>query len=75
MNTCWENGYVFISGEKSQLAYVQLDSVVAFPGRQTTVNFVEWVTKRKSSSAILFQHAPTRHTTQSTSLRGKKEYR
>lgn len=41
MSTRWLNGYVYISGEKSQLAYVQLDSVKAMP-ELTTVKFHEW---------------------------------
>ncbi len=41
MNTRWLNGYVYISGERSQLAYVQLDSVKAMP-ENTIVKFHEW---------------------------------
>lgn len=41
MSTRWLNGYVYISGEKSQLAYVKLDSVKAMP-ENTIVKFHEW---------------------------------
>lgn len=40
MNTRWLNGHVFIAGEKSQLAYVSIDSVKAMP-EQTIVKFIE----------------------------------
>ncbi len=70
MNTCWENGYVFISGEKSQLAYVQLDSVVAFPA-QTTVNFVEWVDEAEKLERDSFSMPHKAYYTE-YSLRGKK---
>ena len=41
MSTRWLNGSVIISGERSALAYVKLDSVKAMP-EQTTVKFHEW---------------------------------
>ena len=40
MNTRWLNGHVFIANEKSQLAYVSIDSVKAMP-EQTIVKFIE----------------------------------
>lgn len=40
MNTRWLNGHVFIAGEKSQLAYVSIDSVKAMP-EQTIVKFIK----------------------------------
>jgi len=40
MNTRWLNGHVFIANEKSQLAYVSIDSIKAMP-EQTIVKFIE----------------------------------
>lgn len=40
MNTRWLNGHVFIANEKSQLAYVSIDSIKAMP-KQTIVKFIE----------------------------------
>lgn len=40
MNTCWLSGDVFILNEESELAYVKLDSVKAYP-EKTTVKFIE----------------------------------
>ena len=57
MNTRWLNGHVFIAGEKSQLAYVSIDSIKALPGRSS-----KWPTKPIRLNAIL-SICPTRHTT------------
>jgi len=70
MNTSWLNGYVFIAGEKSQLAYVQLDSVKAFPA-QTTVSFVEWVDENEKLERDSFAMPHKAYYTE-YSIRGKK---
>lgn len=71
MNTRWLNGYVYISGEKSQLAYVQLDSIKAMP-ELTTVKFHEWADEAAQVERDSFAMPHKAYYTE-VSLSGKKK--
>lgn len=72
MNTRWLNGYVYIDGEKSQLAYVQLDSVKAMP-ELTTVKFHEWADEANKIERDSFAMPHKAYYTE-VSLSGKKNH-
>lgn len=72
MSTRWLNGYVYISGERSQLAYVQLDSVKAMPA-QTIVKFVEWADEANKIERDSFAMPHKAYYTE-FSLSGKKNH-
>ena len=72
MSTRWLNGYVYISGEKSQLAYVQLDSVKAMP-ELTTVKFVEMADEANKIERDSFAMPHKAYYTE-FSLSGKKSH-
>ena len=72
MSTRWLNGYVYIDGEKSQLAYVQLDSVKAMPAL-TTVKFVEMTDEAKKIERDSFAMPHKAYYTE-FSLSGKKNH-
>lgn len=70
MNTRWLNGHVFIAGEKSQLAYVSIDSVKAMP-EQTTVKFIEMADEANKIERDSF-YMPHKAYYTEYSIRGKK---
>ena len=72
MNTRWLNGYVYIDGEQSQLAYVQLDSVKAMPA-QTIVKFHEWADEAAQVERDSF-YMPHKAYYTEVSLSGKKSF-
>lgn len=72
MSTRWLNGYVYISGERSQLAYVKLDSVKAMPA-QTIVKFVEWADEANKIERDSFAMPHKAYYTE-FSLSGKKSF-
>lgn len=72
MNTRWLNGSVIISGEKSMLAYVQLDSIKAMPA-QTIVKFVEWADEANKIERDSFAMPHKAYYTE-FSLSGKKSF-
>ncbi len=72
MSTRWLNGYVYISGERSQLAYVQLDSVKAMPA-QTTVKFIEMADEANKIERDSFAMPHKAYYTE-FSLSGKKNH-
>lgn len=72
MNTRWLNGYVYISGERSQLAYVQLDSVKAMP-ENTIVKFHEWADEAAQVERDSF-YMPHKAYYTEFSLSGKKSF-
>ena len=69
MNTRWLNGHVFIAGEKSQLAYVSIDSVKAMP-EQTIVKFIEMADDNKIERDSFYMPHKAYYT--EYSIRGKK---
>lgn len=71
MNTRWLNGYVYISGEQSQLAYVQLDSIVSMP-ENTIVKFHEWADEAAQVERDSF-YMPHKAYYTEVSLSGKKK--
>lgn len=70
MNTRWLNGHVFIAGEKSQLAYVSIDSVKAMP-EQTIVKFIEMADEANKIERDSF-YMPHKAYYTEYSIRGKK---
>lgn len=70
MNTRWLNGHVFIAGEKSQLAYVSIDSIKAMP-EQTTVKFIEMADEANKIERDSF-YMPHKAYYTEYSIRGKK---
>ena len=70
MNTRWLNGHVFIAGEKSQLAYVSIDSVKAMP-EQTIVKFIEMTDEANKIERDSF-YMPHKAYYTEYSIRGKK---
>ncbi|MFR1673800.1 MAG: hypothetical protein ACLSWJ_02615 [Alphaproteobacteria bacterium] len=70
MNTRWLNGHVFIANEKSQLAYVSIDSVKAMP-EQTIVKFIEMADEAKKIERDSF-YMPHKAYYTEYSIRGKK---
>lgn len=70
MNTRWLNGHVFIEGEKSQLAYVSIDSVKAMP-EQTIVKFIEMADEANKIERDSF-YMPHKAYYTEYSIRGKK---
>ncbi len=72
MNTRWLNGYVYIDGERSQLAYVQLDSVKAMP-ENTIVKFHEWADEAAQVERDSFFMPHKAYYTE-VSLSGKKSH-
>lgn len=70
MNTRWLNGHVFIAGEKSQLAYVSIDSVKAMP-EQTIVKFIEMADEANKIERDFF-YMPHKAYYTEYSIRGKK---
>ena len=71
MNTRWLNGYVIIDGERSTLAYVQLDSVVSMP-ELTAVKFVEMADEAAQMERDSF-YMPHKAYYTEYSIRGAKE--
>ena len=72
MSTRWLNGYVYIDGEQSQLAYVQLDSVKAMSA-QTIVKFHEWADEAAQVERDSF-YMPHKAYYTEVSLSGKKSF-
>ena len=72
MNTRWLNGYVYIDGEKSQLAYVSIDSIKAMP-ELTTVKFVEMADEANKIERDSFAMPHKAYYTE-FSLSGKKNH-
>lgn len=72
MSTRWLNGYVYISGEQSQLAYVQLDSIVSMP-ELTTVKFIEMADEANKIERDSFAMPHKAYYTE-FSLSGKKNH-
>lgn len=70
MNTRWLNGHVFIANEKSQLAYVSIDSVKAMP-EQTIVKFIEMADEANKIERDSF-YMPHKAYYTEYSIRGKK---
>lgn len=70
MNPRWLNGHVFIAGEKSQLAYVSIDSVKAMP-EQTIVKFIEMTDEANKIERDSF-YMPHKAYYTEYSIRGKK---
>ena len=70
MNTRWLNGHVFIANEKSQLAYVSIDSIKAMP-EQTTVKFIEMADEANKIERDSF-YMPHKAYYTEYSIRGKK---
>lgn len=70
MNTRWLNGHVFIAGEKSQLAYVSIDSIKAMP-EQTIVKFIEMADEANKIERDSF-YMPHKAYYTEYSIRGKK---
>lgn len=70
MNTRWLNGHVFIAGEKSQLAYVSIDTVKAMP-EQTIVKFIEMADEANKIERDSF-YMPHKAYYTEYSIRGKK---
>lgn len=70
MNTRWLNGHVFIAGEKSQLAYVSIDSIKAMP-EHTTVKFIEMADEANKIERDSF-YMPHKAYYTEYSIRGKK---
>lgn len=70
MNTRWLNGHVFIADEKSQLAYVSIDSIKAMP-EQTTVKFIEMADEANKIERDSF-YMPHKAYYTEYSIRGKK---
>lgn len=70
MNTRWLNGHVFIAGEKSQLAYVSIDSVKAMP-EQTIVKFLKMADEANKIERDSF-YMPHKAYYTEYSIRGKK---
>lgn len=72
MSTRWLNGYVYISGEQSQLAYVQLDSIVSMP-ENTIVKFIEMADEANKIERDSFAMPHKAYYTE-FSLSGKKNH-
>lgn len=72
MNTRWLNGHVFIANEKSQLAYVSIDSVKAMP-EQTTVKFIEMADEANKIERDSF-YMPHKAYYTEYSIRGEKNF-
>ena len=72
MSTRWLNGYVYIDGEKSQLAYVSIDSIKAMP-ELTTVKFVEMADEANKIERDSFAMPHKAYYTE-VSLSGKKSF-
>ena len=72
MSTRWLNGYVYIDGEKSQLAYVSIDSIKAMP-ELTTVKFVEMADEANKIERDSFAMPHKAYYTE-FSLSGKKNH-
>ena len=72
MSTRWLNGYVYIDGEQSQLAYVSIDSIKAMP-ELTTVKFVEMADEANKIERDSFAMPHKAYYTE-FSLSGKKSF-